>query len=86
MTSSPVVLTPDTSVAEALARVRDPDLTVGVVVAGVGGPSPDRHPDWSLPGVCVTCSGCCASRRPCWSAGSSTPICPAWHPKPRCPC
>jgi Mg/Co/Ni transporter MgtE len=27
MTSSPVVLTPDTSVAEALARVRDPDLT-----------------------------------------------------------
>ncbi len=27
MTSRPVVLTPDTSVAEALARVRDPDLT-----------------------------------------------------------
>ncbi len=27
MTSNPVVLTPDTSVAEALARVRDPDLT-----------------------------------------------------------
>jgi Mg/Co/Ni transporter MgtE len=27
MTSSPVVLTPDTAVAEALARVRDPDLT-----------------------------------------------------------
>ncbi len=27
MTSEPVVLTPDTSVAEALARVRDPDLT-----------------------------------------------------------
>ncbi|OBH28291.1 magnesium transporter [Mycobacterium sp. E342] len=27
MTSDPVVLTPDTSVAEALARVRDPDLT-----------------------------------------------------------
>jgi Mg/Co/Ni transporter MgtE len=27
MTSEPVVLTPDTTVAEALARVRDPDLT-----------------------------------------------------------
>lgn len=27
MTSNPVVLTPDTSVAEALARARDPDLT-----------------------------------------------------------
>jgi Mg/Co/Ni transporter MgtE len=27
MTSDPVVLTPDTTVAEALARVRDPDLT-----------------------------------------------------------
>jgi Mg/Co/Ni transporter MgtE len=27
MTSNPVVLTPDTTVAEALARVRDPDLT-----------------------------------------------------------
>ncbi len=27
MTSDPVVLTPDTSVAEALARIRDPDLT-----------------------------------------------------------
>jgi len=30
MTSSPVVLTPDTSVAEALARVRDPDLTAAL--------------------------------------------------------
>jgi Mg/Co/Ni transporter MgtE len=30
MTSSPVVLTPDTSVAEALARLRDPDLTVAL--------------------------------------------------------
>lgn len=30
MTSDPVVLTPDTSVAEALARVRDPDLTMAL--------------------------------------------------------
>lgn len=30
MTSDPVVLTPDTSVAEALARVRDPDLTAAL--------------------------------------------------------
>ncbi|MBO0880545.1 MAG: magnesium transporter [Mycobacterium sp.] len=30
MTSNPVVLSPDTSVAEALARVRDPDLTAAL--------------------------------------------------------
>lgn len=30
MTSDPVVLTPDTSVAEALARIRDPDLTAAL--------------------------------------------------------
>ena len=30
MTSEPVVLTPDTTVAEALARVRDPDLTAAL--------------------------------------------------------
>ena len=30
MTSDPVVLTPDTTVAEALARVRDPDLTAAL--------------------------------------------------------
>lgn len=30
MTSDPVVLTPDTSVAEALARVRDPDLSTAL--------------------------------------------------------
>ena len=30
MTSNPVVLTPDTAVAEALARVRDPDLTTAL--------------------------------------------------------
>jgi Mg/Co/Ni transporter MgtE len=30
MTSDPVVLTPDTAVAEALARVRDPDLTAAL--------------------------------------------------------
>jgi Mg/Co/Ni transporter MgtE len=30
MTSDPVVLSPDTSVAEALARVRDPDLTAAL--------------------------------------------------------
>lgn len=30
MTSDPVVLTPDTSVAEALARVRDPDLSAAL--------------------------------------------------------
>lgn len=74
MTSNPVVLTPDTSVAEALARVRDPDLT-------------PRCRPWSLwhvrrrpprPAtiwVACNCSDCFANRRPNWWAGSSTPTC-----------
>ncbi|MDC4452288.1 CBS domain-containing protein, partial [Acinetobacter baumannii] len=34
MTSNPVVLTPDTAVAEALARARDPDLTAALSSMG----------------------------------------------------
>ena len=35
MTPEPVILAPDTTVAEALARVRDPDLPVPLAAAGV---------------------------------------------------
>lgn len=44
MTTSPVTMAPDTTVAEALARVRDPDLTAGAGVAGVRGAHPTATP------------------------------------------
>jgi Mg/Co/Ni transporter MgtE len=45
MMSNPIVLGADTSVAEALARVRDPDLTPALSSLGVRGSSANRHPD-----------------------------------------
>ena len=51
MTSDPVVLTPDTAVAEALARVRDPDLTPGAVVDGVRDRTADGDADRAVPGL-----------------------------------
>ena len=51
MTSEPVVLAPDTTVAEALARVRDPDLTPGARVAGVRDAAAHRHAHRALPGL-----------------------------------
>ncbi len=80
MTSDPVVLTPDTAVAEALARVRDPDLTPAlssmVFVARPRRPPPPAG-TWA---VC-RCSGCSARRRPSWSAGSSTVTCSRLTPE-----
>lgn len=52
MTSDPVVLTPDTSIAEALARVRDPDLT-RPGVNGVRRAPAHGHAHWALPGLCA---------------------------------
>jgi Mg/Co/Ni transporter MgtE len=72
MTSEPVVLAPGTTVAEALARVRDPDLTPAVASLVFGRRRP-RRPDviWAA----CTCSGCCANLPPNLSAASSTRIC-----------
>lgn len=44
MTSDPVVLTPDTAVAEALARVRDPDLTTALSSLAFVARSPTATP------------------------------------------
>ena len=51
MTSEPVVLAPDTTVAEALARVRDPDLTPALASLVVRGAPADVDPDRPLPGL-----------------------------------
>ena len=50
MTSDPVVLAPDTTVAEALARARDPDLTPALASL-VFVVRPHGHPDRPLPGL-----------------------------------
>ena len=51
MTSEPVVLAPDTTVAEALARVRDPDLTPALASLVFVDPATHRHADGPLPGL-----------------------------------
>src|SRR6195952_264691 len=53
MTPEPVVLTPDTSVAEALARVRDPDLTPALSSLGLVVRPPTATPTGQYLG-CVT--------------------------------
>ncbi len=51
MTPEPVVLAPDTTVAEALARVRDPDLTPALASLAFVARPPTCHPDRPLPGL-----------------------------------
>ena len=53
MTSEPVVIAPDTTVAEALARVRDPDLTPALASLVFVVRAADGHPDRPLPGLCA---------------------------------
>ena len=76
MTSEPVVVAPDTTVAEALARVRNPDLTPALAsLVFVVRPRPPPRPGatWAA----CTCRRCCGSRRRTWSAASSTTTCRA---------
>ena len=51
MTSEPVVLAPDTTVAEALARVRDPDLTPALASLVFVVRPPTATPTGPLPGL-----------------------------------
>ena len=51
MTPEPVVLAPDTTVAEALARVRDPDLTPALASLSFVVRPPHLHADRPLPGL-----------------------------------
>ena len=72
MTSEPVVLTPDATVAEALARIREQQLPPGRGGPGLRGPGADGHPDRPLPrrGALPAAAARAAVRR--CSAASST--------------
>ena len=50
MTSEPVILTPDATVAEALARIREPQLSPAVAAQVFVARAADGHPDRPLPG------------------------------------
>lgn len=84
MTTEPIVLRPDATVADALARIRNPDLSCGAGRADlrVAGRRTRRRPasTWAS----CTSSGCCATRPSPCSARSSTPTCIRWPRTPRC--
>ena len=74
MTSDPVVLTPDTAVAEALARVRDPDLSAALSSMVFVVRPPTATPTGRYLG-CVTLQRLLREAPANWSAGSSTATC-----------
>lgn len=84
MTTEPIVLRPDATVAYALARVRDPDLSPRWPPRSTSAGRPTRRRRASS-SAWSTSSGCCAIRRSRWSARSPTPICRRCHRTPRCP-
>lgn len=84
MTTDPIVLRPDATVAEALARVRLPDLSPRSRRRSMSAGRRTRRRRASIWARC-TSSGCCGIRRTRWSARSSTAICRRSRPTPRCP-
>ena len=81
MTSEPVVLTPDATVAEALARIREPAAAAGGRRAGLRRPGADGHPDRPLPGRGALPAAAARAAGGACSAASSTsgidPLAPA---------
>lgn len=83
MTTEPIVLRPDATVADALARVRNPDLSPRSpprCTCAVRRTRRRRASTWAP----STSSGCCATRRTRWSARSSTTICNRSPRTPNC--
>lgn len=83
MNSEPIILRPDATVADALARVRNPDLSPRWPPRSMCAARPRRRRPASTWARC-TSSGCCASRPTPWSARWSTTICNPSPPTPRC--
>ena len=66
MTPEPVILRPDATVAEALARIRNPDIPPALASRCSSAARRPRPRPGATSAAC-TPSGCCASRRSSWS-------------------
>lgn len=78
MTTEPIVLRPDATVADALARVRNPDLSPRSPRRSTSAARPTR-PRPASTWARSTSSGSCAIPRTRWSVRSSTTICRPWR-------
>ena len=73
MTPEPVILGPDATVADALAHVRNPELSAAARGAGLRLPPAAGDADRPASSASRTSSGCCASRPRRWWPAPSTP-------------
>lgn len=85
MTTEPIVLRPDATVADALARVRQSDLSCGAGGAGVRVAGRRTRRRRASTWARCTSSGCCAILRSRWSARSWTRAWRRCGRTPRCP-